>query len=602
MSQRPKSRKEVNPKDTWDLSSLFENDKGWEIAFALWSKDIEVYQKYKGTLGKSAKHLKSFFEFDRDIERKGERLGNYAFLKATEDEGEARYQRMKGRFEHVAVRQSELSSFVRPEILSISEKKINTFLSSPFLGEWHLLIERIIRFKPHSLGAFEENLLALQGQMNGAASAIFNQLNDVDLQWGTVADEKGMATEINHSTYGLLLRSPIRSVRKDAFYSYFKAYDDHKNTIAAIYNASVQKDVYYAKARKYPGPLEQALFADNIKISTYDTLIAMVHVMLPDLYRYIKIRKQKLKIKDTHQYDTYVPLFAESNKNYEWDEAVALTIKAVKPLGREYVETLQKGLTTDRWCDRYQNIGKHSGAFSSSSYDSKPYILMNYQPEILDHVFTLAHEVGHSMHSYYANKNQPFQYAGYTIFTAEIASTFNEQLLLEHMLKDADKKQKICLLTHAIDSIRMTIIRQVMFAEFEKRTHELALKGEPLTVEVLRKEYRMLLEVYFGPDFVIDPELELECLRIPHFYRAFYVYKYATGLISSIALSNKVLKGTDKEKERAIEAYLNMLRAGGSDWPLALLRAAGLDLGKKESLASVVTHFKNLIDQLERSV
>lgn len=575
---------------------MYKSDQAWESAFAKWSKKIEGYKKYKGTLSKSAKQLVALFEFSAAIEREGDNLGTYAFLKGSEDEGNSIYLRMKGRFEHVATRQGELSSFIRPEILAIPSAKITLFIKSPLLKEWKLQLEKIIRYKPHSLSLPEETLLAMQGQISGGPDSIFRQLNDVDLKWGQIKDDKGNVIDVNHSTFSQVLRHPVRSVRKDMFHAYFKEYEHHKNTIAATYNASVQTDIYYSKVRKYKSSLGASLFADNINPKVYENLIDVVHKLLPDLYRYLKIRKDKLNIKDLHQYDVYTSIFPDAAESHTWDDAVEMTITATKVLGKEYTDALSKGLTSARWCDRYPNIGKHSGAFSSGSYDSQPYILMNFDEKVLEQVFTLAHEAGHSMHTYLANKNQPFQRAGYPIFTAEIASTFNEQLLLHSLLAKADKKQKAFLLNHAVDAIRTTIIRQVMFAEFEKRTHELSEKGEPLTVDVLRKEYRTLLELYFGPDFVIDPELELECLRIPHFYRAFYVYKYATGLIAAIALSQKVLSGGEKERE----AYLNMLRSGGSDWPLNLLRKAGLDLEKKESLSSVIVHFKNLIDELEK--
>jgi oligoendopeptidase F len=317
------------------------------------------------------------------------------------------------------------------------------------------------------------------------------------------------------------MHSSSRSVRKETFHKYYAQYDGHKNTIAAALNGSVQRDVYYARARGYPSALSGALFHDNVPMSVYDNLIGSVHRNLPALYRYYDVRRRAMKLKDIHHYDTYVPILTDLDKRHTWDQAVKVVVDSLEPLGSQYTNELHRGLTTARWCDRYPNAGKHSGAFSYGTFDGAPYILMNYQPDVLDHVFTLTHEAGHSMHSWYSAKSQPFQYYGYTIFVAEVASTFNEQLLARHLMSKAKSdKERAYLINRQIDGIRGTIIRQTMFAEFEKVIHALVEAGEPLTVDTLRKEYRKLLELYFGPDFVIDPELELECLRIPHFYRA----------------------------------------------------------------------------------
>jgi oligoendopeptidase F len=335
-------------------------------------------------------------------------------------------------------------------------------------------------------------------------------------------------------------------------------------------------------------------------MSVYDSLISSVHDNLPAVYKYYDLRRRALKLKDgIHHYDTYVPIFHSVSRRHTWDEAVKVVVESLKPLGSEYTRELQRGLTTARWCDRYPNAGKQSGAFSSGSYDAEPFIMMNYQPDVLDHVFTLAHEAGHSMHSYYSAKCQPYQYYGYTIFVAEVASTFNEQLLLKHLIARAkNRKEKAYLINHAIDEIRGTIVRQTMFAEFEKVTHALVEAGEPLTVETLRKEYRKLLDLYFGPDFVIDKELELECLRIPHFYRAFYVYKYATGLSAAIALSERVTGGGEKE----LNDYLGFLKGGCSKWPLDLLRDAGVDMETPEPVNAAMRRFGQLLEELDELV
>ena len=358
----------------------------------------------------------------------------------------------------------------------------------------------------------------------------------------------------------------------------------------------MQKDVYYAKARKYNSALEAALFPDNVPVAVYDSLIEAVHKRLPALHRYYALRKRAMKLEELHIYDTYIPILSEIEKKHTWEQGVKVVVEALRPMGDEYCGALEKGLTVERWSDRYPNAGKQSGAFSSGGYDGPPYMLMNYQDTVLDHVFTLAHEGGHSMHTYYSARNQPYQYYGYSLFVAEVASTFNEMLLAQHLMKNAkDKQERAYLINRMLDDMRGTIYRQTMFAEFEKITHGLVEKGEPLTVETLRREYRKLLEQYFGPGFVVDEQLSLECMRIPHFYRDFYVYKYATGMSAAIALSERVLKGGEKERQD----YLNFLKGGSSKFPLDLLRGAGVDMEKPEAVDAALRKFEELVVELE---
>jgi len=589
-------RKKVKPADCWDLSSLFESDADWEAAFAKWEKQIPGYGKYRGKLAESEEMLAACLNFDAAFDRAGERLGIYAYLKSTEDQGNSDYQRMKGRYQHVATQAAEASSFIRPELMAIPQDVIDRYVQSPELAEWKLALERILRFRPHTLSEKEEHLLAMQGQMSEASNQIFRQLNDADLKWGLMRNEKGERVELGHSSFSAFLHSPSRKVRKEAFHGYYAQYEAHRNSIAAALNGSVQRDVYYARARKFPSAREAALFDDKMPVAVYDNLIDSVHRNLPALYRYYELRRRKMKLKEIHHYDTYVPILSDLEKRHTWDKAVNVVIESLAPLGSEYEKVLREGLTTARWCDRYPNAGKQSGAFSYGSYDGSPYIMMNYQPDVLDHVFTLAHEAGHSMHSYFSAKHQPFQYWHYTIFVAEVASTFNEQLLARHMMeKTRDDRERAYLINRQIDGIRGTIIRQTMFAEFEKIIHALVEAGEPLTVETLRKEYRKLLELYFGPDFTIDPELELECLRIPHFYRAFYVYKYATGLSAAIALSKRVVEGGKQE----LDDYLGFLKSGCSKYPLDLLRGAGVDMEQPQAVDTALEYFDVLVAELE---
>lgn len=592
-------RSKVKVQDTWDLTSLFPSDADWEKAFKKWEKQIAGFEKFKGHLADSSEMLAACLKFDAAIDRAADNLGTYAFLKTSEDQGNSDYQRMKGRFQAVATKAGEAASFIRPEILAIPQKKIDAFMKARELADWKIALDRLVRYRPHTLTGREEMLLAMQGQMSEASNQVFRQLNDADLKWPAIDNGKGEMVELGHSAFSMFLQSPKQAIRANAFHTYYSQYEAHKNTIAAALDGSVKRDVYYAKARNYPSALESALFHDRVPISVYDNLIAAVHKNLPKLHQYYAIRKRALKLKEIHHYDTYVPIFSDIEKKTPWDQACKLVVDALHPLGEEYTRELNRGLTQARWCDRYPNKGKQSGAFSSGSYDAEPYILMNYQPDVLDHVFTLAHEAGHSMHSFYSAKHQPFQYYNYTIFVAEVASTFNEQLLLKHMIERASSaKEKAFFVNHAIDEIRGTIIRQTMFAEFEKIAHALVESGEPLTVDTLRSSYRKLLDQYFGPKFTIDKELELECLRIPHFYRAFYVYKYATGLSAAIALSQRVLNGGQAE----LDAYLGFLKGGCSKYPLDLLRDAGVDMETPGPVDAAMKRFGELVDQLEELV
>jgi oligoendopeptidase F len=436
----------------------------------------------------------------------------------------------------------------------------------------------------------------MQGEMAQAAGNAFRQLIDSDMKFGFVKDSAGRSVELTNATFMQLLYAPRRSVRKTAFHQYYEQFAGHENTLAATLSGSIQKDAYYARARGYDSSLAAALFPDNMPASVYENLIASVRRHLPDLHRYYDLRRRKMKLRQIHHYDTYVPILSDLEVRHTWKRAVKTVLAALEPLGDEYGSVLQQGLE-GRWCDRYPNQGKQSGAFSCGSYDGAPYILMNFKPDVLDDVFTLAHEAGHSMHSYYSAQNQPYLYYDYTIFVAEVASTFNEQLLTRHMMQQArDDRHRAYLVNRNIDAIRGTICRQTMFAEFEKVTHEMAEAGEPLTVQSLKDAYWNLLQTYFGEDFVLDDQLSLECLRIPHFYRAFYVYKYATGMSAAIALSRRVMEGGPEQ----LRQYLGFLQAGCSRDPLDLLRDAGVDMEKPEPVDTALQQFAGLVDELDQ--
>ena len=589
------TRDKVKVADTWDLSSLFPSDDAWEKAFKKWEKQVPKYESFRGTLADGPEALLKCLKFDSKLEREGERLGYYAMLKTTEDQANSTYQGMMGRLQHAATRAAELASFIRPELLAMSSAKLKKLLDAKALAPYRLMLERMVRYKPHTLTKGEERLLAMQAEVAGSAGQIFRQLTDADLKFGEVKNEKGEKAELNQSSFSVFLHSPKRAVRKTAFHQFYDEFADHENALAASLSASIKQDAYHAAARNYPSALESSLFGDNVPVAVYDNLVAAVRSKLPAVYKYFDLRRRKMKLKEIHHYDTYVPILSELDKRHTWDQAVKAVVASLEPLGKEYCQTLQAGLK-GRWCDRYPNQGKNSGAFSAGSYEGDPYILMNYQPDVLDHVFTLAHEAGHSMHSWYSAGAQPFEYYNYTIFVAEVASTFNEQLLSAYLMKRAKTDaERAYLINREIDAIRGTIVRQTMFAEFEKRTHAMAEAGEPLTLESFRGAYRELLDAYFGPDFVIDDCLELECLRIPHFYNAFYVYKYATGLSAAIALSERVVNGGKEE----LADYLGFLKGGCSKYPLDLLRDAGVDMESPAPVETALDHFERLVDELD---
>ena len=594
MKSLPK-RSDVITGDTWNLESLFATDADWDEALLVWEKRIPLFRDYVGTLGESPEQLAKCLAFDLEVDREADRLGTYAHLRMSEDTAATPAQRMTGRFQHAATRAGEFASFLQPEIMAIDASVLEEWLETPELQPYRLMLERVVRNRPHVLSEPEERLLAMQGTFAGTAGKVFRQLTDADMKFGTMTDGKGNELELSNATFTTLLHDPVHEVRKNAFHQYYDQYKAHANTLEATLAGSNERDAYAAKVRRHPSAVESALFTDNVPIAVYDQLVSAVREHLPIVHRYYELRRRLLGLDEIHHYDCYVPLVPELDQKHTWDEAVEEILTSLHPLGDAYCSKLEVGLR-GRWCDRYPNIGKQSGAFSSGTYDSDPYILMNYQEDVIEHVFTLAHEAGHSMHTRLSAEAQPFQHAGYTIFVAEVASTFNEQLLTRHLLSKASSpKQRAAIISREIDAIRGTIIRQTMFAEFERMSHASVESGEPLTLEKIRSLYRELLNDYFGSGFAVDEELELESLRIPHFYRAFYVYKYATGLSASIALAKKVTEGGPEE----LTAYLNFLGGGCSKWPLDLLRDAGVDLETPEPVGLALARFGELVDELE---
>ena len=549
---------------------------------------------FKGTLDHSPEKLKECLEFNNKIGVLDERLSYYAQLRMSENGGDSTSQGRLARYMNIASRSQTASSYQTPEIQAIADETMEQFLSSDVLKDFVILLKKILRFKPHILSEKEERLISMQTEFSQTAEKTFSSLVDVDMNFGEIDTPEGKKA-LTQSSYGSFILHQKRDVRERAYFQLLEGYEQHKNTLVNLYNGSVQLDVYGAKVRNFESSIEASLFGDKIPISVYNNLIESVHDNLGALHRYYDIRKKVLKVENLHLYDCRVPLIPEIKMHHTYGEAVDMVIKSLASLGGEYVDTLKKGLL-GRWVDKYENKGKHSGAFSAGSYKSDPYILMNYKDDVFNDVFTLAHEAGHSMHSWYSIQNNQFQHYNYTIFVAEVASTFNEQLLAKYLADRADDRQfKAYLINKQIDDIIGTIYRQTMFAEYEKITHEMVENNQPLTVDSCRDLYMKLLKVYFGSNVNVDSASDLEGLRIPHFYHAFYVYKYATGLSAAIALSQRVINGGQDE----LNQYINFLTSGGSKYPLEQLADAGVDMTSPAPVNAALGVFKSLVDELE---
>ena len=588
------ARSEVRLEDTWDLTPLYASPEAWEADFRLLQERFPKVAEFRGRVAESAATLLEVLEFEKSVDMLVEKLGQYASLRTTEDSSNNESLAREARLEGLLVRVGEAFSFIAPELQSAPDEVFDGFLKDPLLAEWVVPLKKLRRLKSHTLSANEERLLALGSVAMRGHGETFSQLTNVDMKFGTVRDDQGRERELTQSSFSSFLQQRNPAVRREAFHKFYAEFRDHQYTLATAYANSVRADVFYARARNYPSAIEAALFRDDVPLSVYENLISTVREHLPPLYRYFDLRKRVLGLDEIHHYDTYVPMVGDVQTDVPWDGAVDQVLAALAPLGEEYIATLAHGLREGRWCDRYENKGKRSGAFSSGTYSSPPYIMMNYKSDVFSDVYTLAHEAGHSMHTWYATRTQSFQNYHYPIFLAEVASTFNEILLTEHLLKNTDdRRMRAYIINRQIDDLRGTLYRQTMFAEFEKAVHAAEEAGEALTLERFKHIYRGLLDAYFGPDFVIDDELELECLRIPHFYGAFYVYKYATGISAAVALAEQVLSGGD------VERYLNFLRSGGSKFPIETLAEAGVDMSSPAPVAAALALFERRVAELE---
>jgi oligoendopeptidase F len=591
---RTPNRSEVAVGDTWDLTALYADDAAWEADFETLKGEFGRMEAFRGRLGESARVLAECLEFEKGVEQRVERLNQFASLRVTEDSSDADALGREAKFENLLVRIGGLFSFLGPEIQAIPDEDFEKFLGDAVLAEWTTPLRKLRRLKPHTLGASEERLLALGSSAVRGHGETFSQLTNVDMRFGVLADGEGRERELTQSSLSSFLQQPDRGVRRAAFHQFYTEIRDHQFTLAASLSSSVRADVFYARARGYGSAREASLFPDAVPVTVYDNLIATVRESFGPLFRYFELRRRVLGLDGIHHYDTYVPIVPGIRSDVPWDGAVSRVLGALAPLGDEYVQTLAVGLGAGRWCDRYENKGKRSGAFSSGTYSGPPYIMMNYKRDVFSDVYTLAHEAGHSMHTWYAARSQSLQNYHYPIFLAEVASTFNEMLLTEHLLSaTTDVAMRAFIINRQIDDLRGTLYRQTMFAEFEREIHGAEERGEAVTLESIRGIYRRLLGDYFGPEFVIDEDLEWECLRIPHFYSAFYVYKYATGISAAVALAAQVMQSGDASR------YLDFLRSGGSLYPIDTLMAAGVDMNEPAPVQAALDLFARRVTELE---
>lgn len=592
MSQTQKKRSEIDVNYQWDLKPIFETDTAWEDFFAVVSKEMDEITSFKGKVVSSASDLLKYLEFSMQIERKLYKLYFYAHLKHDQDTTNATYQEMKGKIDALLARYNELSAFANPEMMEVDYSQIVSYYGEePKLKEYEFLLENIYRYKDHILSKEEEKIVSSFNRLLDSPEEIFSSLTDSDMKFGYITDEEDKEVELTESNYSNFLKSNNRDVRRQAFTQLLTTYGNFKNAITDTFKGNIEALTTLAKLKHYNSSLEASLFNENIDKKVYFNLIDTVSNHLDIVYKYFALKKKVLGLDEIHLYDLYVDLTEDYDKKYTFEEAKELVLESLSVLGDDYVATLNKAFD-EKWIDVYNNVGKRGGAYSSGFYDTNPYILLNFEGKIGD-VSTLAHELGHSMHTYYSCKNNPYQYSSYQIFVAEVASTVNELLLSFHMLKKSNNKdEKKFILSTLLDLFKATIYRQTMFAEFEMMEHKHKEDGQVLTYESLCNDYYKLNEKYFGPDVVIDDEIKYEWERIPHFYYNFYVYKYAIGLSCACYIVDNILNN----KEGALEDYRKFLSSGGSDYPINELKIAGIDVTSKEVVESALKMFDSIID------
>ncbi len=590
------TREEIPAEAKWAIEDLYKNDDEWEADFTRLKEHLPELSAYEGRLGESAQTLLSMQRLCDKMNMLAEKVYVYANQRLHENTDNAVYQNLASRAQSLLVEMSERTSYIEPEIMELPEGTIEKYLQeNGELRVYGQYFENMIRQKAHVLPGEMEKLLASAGELAESPKDIFSMFNNADIRFPKITGEDGKDVEVTHGRFISLLQSKDQRVRKDAFEALYGVYEKFRNTLAATYRANVKQEVFFARARRYGSDLEGALDGSHIPVSVYDNLIHVVHEHLPLMHRYVKIRKKLLGLDELHMYDLYTPMTENSGEHFSFEDAKKTVLEGLAPMGEEYLSHLKDGFEHG-WIDVYENQGKRSGAYSWGAYGTHPYVLLNYQGTLND-VFTLAHEMGHALHSWYSDETQPYIYAGYRIFVAEVASTCNEALLIHHLLKKAkDPKTKAYLINYFLEQFRTTLYRQTMFAEFEKITHGLQEAGEALTAERLCSIYYDLNKAYFGEDICIDRQIEMEWARIPHFYTPFYVYQYATGFSAAIALSGKILR----EGEAAVEQYKKFLKGGSSMYPLELLRLAGVDMEQKKPVEDALQVFSEYLDEMER--
>jgi oligoendopeptidase F len=590
-----KKRDEIEDKFKWCMEDVYANEDLWRDDIENVEKMLPELSKMQGRILESSDTFKYTIEIINNIELLVEKIYFYANQKYHEDLGNSKYQSFSDKATDLLTNFYAVSSFVEPELLSVSEDKIMSYIEENNMQDYKQYFRDLFRQKSHVLSAELEEILAQTQTFSGGSSDIFTIFNNVDLKFEPIKDENGKEVSLTHATFGLYMESKKRSVRESAFKSLYKSYGDFRHTLSTIYINNLKKDSFYANVRKYSSSRQMYLDENAIPESVYDNLVETVNDNIGLLHRYMSIRKKVMKIDDMHLYDVYVPMVDTVNKDIPYKSAVQMVLEGLKPMGSEYIGLLEEGFENN-WIDVYENEGKKSGAYSWSVYGIHPYVLLNYQPN-LNSVFTIAHEMGHALHSYYSNKNQTYSNAGYKIFVAEVASTCNEALLINHLIDNADdKKEKAYLINHFLEQFRTTLFRQTMFAEFENIVHGMVDNGEQVNCEIMCQKYYDLNCKYFGKDVIIDKEIEMEWARIPHFYSSFYVYQYATGFSAAVALAKKILN----EGEKAVDDYKKFLKAGSSDYPIEILKWAGVDLSSKEPVEMAMKMFENLLDEFEK--
>lgn len=589
-------RSQMDPRDQWDLSTLYENDEAFEQDLAGMDADTDAVAAFEGKL-RDAETIAQFYQALTALQRRMNNLLTYAMLRQSEDTRAPKAQELMAKGMNKAVLAESRCSFAEPEILALPEEKLKEIAKARELQPYRFLLQELLDEKPHVLSAEAEQLLAGFSEVLEAPKTIADSLMDADLSFDSVKDQEGNEKELSQANFILLEQSGDRTLRENAFRSFYKGYASHGNTLAAAYSGIVKSFAAQARARHYESSRAMALAGEHIPASVYDGLVESVRRHMPSMHRYVQLRKKLLGLDELHYYDVYVPLTQgfSAQDSWSYEEAKSLVLEGLSPLGKEYTDQVRKAFE-DRWIDVYPNAGKRGGAFSSGTYDSNPFILMSYTGDY-ESVSTIAHEMGHSMHTWYAKNHQPSYYADYTLFVAEVASTVNENLLVEDLLKKTgDPTQRLFLLNQYLEGFKATVYRQTMFAEFERDAHAMAERGEALTPQALNALYRKLIEDYFGPELVVDEEVACEWSRIPHFYRPFYVYKYATSYAAAVALSEKILK----EGERAVKPYLEFLSMGGSTYPLEELAHAGVDMTTTEPIDAALEKFDRILDEAER--